>query len=117
VSKPHKYAAFVAYLLPVVGWLIAFLFYRDDEFTMFHTKQAIALALLVLAAPVIYLVVSWLVLWVPLAGALIAAASFTLVMLVAFAALVLWIVGLVYALQGKQQALPIVGRWVGQSAG
>jgi uncharacterized membrane protein len=117
VNKPHRFAAFIAYLLPVVGWLIVYLFYRDDEFAVFHTKQAVMLAILVVATPIVWAIGSWLVLWLPTAGPLIAAASFTLVMLVAFAALVLWILGMAYALQGKRQALPIVGRRLAQSSG
>ncbi len=117
MREPHRYAAFVAYLLPVVGWLIVYIFFRDDEFAVFHTKQAIALTIMLVAAPLIWLVASWIMLWIPMAGPLIAASSFTLVMLVLIAVIVLWVIGLVYALQGKQQALPIVGRRVGQSAG
>lgn len=111
MSKPRKHAAFVAYLLPVLGWLYVFLFYRDNELAMFHAKQAIVLTILVIAAPVVWFGFSWLMLWIPTFGALISAASFTVVMLVASVAAVLWIVGMVYSAQAREEPLPIVGRW------
>ena len=110
MSKPHSSAAFVAYLLPVVGWAIVFLFYRDDEFAVYHAKQAMALTVLIIAAPVIWAVLAWALLWIPTAGPLISAASFTMVILVFLFAIPIWLIGMVNALQMKQKPLPIVGR-------
>jgi uncharacterized membrane protein len=117
VSKPHRFAAFVAYLLPVLGWLYVYLFRRDDEFAVFHTKQAIALTLLVIAVPVLWAVFAWAMLWIPTVGAFISAATFSMVMLALIFAVALWLIGIVNSLQAKQKPLPIVGRWAGQIPG
>jgi uncharacterized membrane protein len=117
VSQPSRHAAFIAYLLPVVGWLYVYLFHRDNEFAMYHMKQAMGLVVFAIVAPAIWLVIAWLLLWIPTAGALVAAATFTIVMVAVLAVIALWIVGMVYAARSKQQPLPIVGRWTRRFAG
>lgn len=111
MSKPKRHAAFLAYLLPVVGWLYVLLFHRKDEFVMYHAKQSVALAMTAVGALAVWAVVAWLVSWLPLVGSIIAAVLFALVILIYIFLPVTWVIGMVYALQAKVKPLPILGRW------
>jgi len=111
VSKPRTSPAFLAYLLPVLGWLYVFLFRREDEFAVYHAKQSMALTIAAIGAPVVWAVAAWVVAWIPLVGSVIAAALFALVILAYIALGVIWMVGMVYALQARMKPVPIVGTW------
>jgi len=39
MSKRH--AAFLVYLLSIVGWLYVLLFHREDEFAVYPAKQSV----------------------------------------------------------------------------
>ena len=109
MKKPSRHAAFLAYLLPILGWLYVFLFHRDNEFAVFHAKQAIILALFVVLVPILWAVLAWAMLWIPSAGGVLAAASFTLVMLVFIGAFFVWIAGMVNAARARLVPLPVFG--------
>lgn len=111
MSKPRTSPAFLAYLLPVLGWLYVFLFRREDEFAVYHAKQSMALTIAAIGAPVVWAVAAWVVAWIPLVGSVIAAALFALVILAYIALGVIWMVGMVYALQARMKPVPIVGTW------
>ena len=109
MEKPSRHAAFLAYLLPIIGWLYVFIFHRDNEFAVFHAKQAIALTVFVILAPILWAIFGWVMLWVPAAGGIIAAATFTIVMMVFFGAFFVWIVGMINAVRERMVPLPIFG--------
>ena len=111
MSKPRTSPAFLAYLLPVFGWLYVFLFRREDEFAVYHAKQSMVLTIAAIGAPVVWAVAAWVVAWIPLVGPVIAAALFALVLLAYVALGAIWIVGMVNALQAKMKPVPIVGTW------
>ena len=50
MNTSNRFSAFIAYLLPVVGWLYVWLFRRKDSFAIYHLRQSIALVLLLLIA-------------------------------------------------------------------
>ncbi|MBI5728670.1 MAG: hypothetical protein HY983_00285 [Candidatus Magasanikbacteria bacterium] len=84
--------AFVAYILFFIPLLTES---KNDPFVKFHVKQSLGVLLLWVAT----LIIDRLpFVWV--------ATPFLQI-----AVVVLWIIGIVYALQGKQQALPLVGRY------
>lgn len=108
-SKRHL--AFLAYLVPVFGWLYVFLFHRRDEFASYHAKQSMMLAVTAVAAPLVWALAAWILVWIPLVGPAIAAALFALVILAYLCLAALWVVGMVYAVQAKAKPLPVVGQW------
>lgn len=84
--------AFVAYILFFIPLLTES---KNDPFVKFHVKQSLGLLLMWIAALVVdRLPFVW------------AAAPFLQI-----AVFILWIIGIVYALQSKQQAVPLVGQY------
>lgn len=111
MSKPKRHAAFLAYLLPVVGWLYVFLFHRKDELAVYHAKQSVVLTMTAVGAPAVWALVAWIVSWLPLAGPVISAALFALVILTYLFLAVDWVIGMVYALYARMQPVPVLGGW------
>ena len=54
---------------------------------------------------------AWIVSWIPLAGPIISAALFSLVILIYIFLAVIWVIGMVYALQAKIKPVPVLGGW------
>ena len=111
MSEPNKTLAFLAYLLTVPGWLYVLLFHRDDKFAVFHAKQSAVLTVVAIGAPLVWLVASWIISWIPLVGFILAIAAFSLVIATYAVLIVDWIIGMVFALQLKRTPLPVVGDW------
>jgi uncharacterized membrane protein len=92
-SNEDNVLAIVAYLT-IIGWLIAFLLNREKNNTLvrFHEKQSLMLM-------IVGFVVSFIA-WIPLIG-----------WVAAIAVLVLWVMGLLNALNSKKEPLPIIGKY------
>lgn len=112
MSEQKRTLAFVAYLLSILGWLYVLLFRRKDRLAVYHAKQSLGLTLVALAAPAAWALGAWLLSWIPLAGPLIAAIAFSLVILTYLFLGAAWVTGMVNALQGKTKPLPLLGRWM-----
>lgn len=112
MNDSNKLAAVVAYLLPVFGWLYIFIFRRQDKLAIFHTKQAIGLVLALIIAPLLWLLFGWLISFIPYVGFILAVTAFTLVIAFYLALAVAWLIGMVYAAQGKMKPASMIGRWV-----
>lgn len=108
---PKRQLAFLAYLLPIFGWLYVLLFQRKTKFAVYHAKQSLGLTIVAIGAPVAWAIVAWIVFWLPLAGPIIGAALFALVILVYILLAVTWVTGMVYALQAKMKPVPVLGGW------
>jgi uncharacterized membrane protein len=109
-----RYPAFVAYLLGPLGWLYVGIAQRKNRFAVYHTVQAIGLLLFVGAMFAGWYVLAWLLSWIPVAGPTLGVMLFALVILALLVAVVLWIVGMYYALHGRMAPLPLVGRSIGR---
>jgi len=92
-----KIFGFLAYLLGIIGFLIVLLAKKDNKFAMYHAKQCLVLCIVSVIAVVIAMIpfVGWFVLG-PILYVII---------------LVLWIIGMVNALTGKEKPLPIIGKY------
>lgn len=99
----RKATNIVAYIT-LVGWCLAY-FVGDRHNSRFHLNQALVLNLFFLVLRVASSVAGWLLGWIPLVGWLVMLA----LNLVSLAGFVLWIVGLVYAVQDKEQPVPLLG--------
>ena len=111
MSKPNRIHAFLSYLLSILGWLYVLLFQREDKLAVYHAKQSLVLTLVAVGSLLGWAVGAWIISWIPLVGPLLAAASFSLIVLAYLFLGVAWVIGMVYALQGKMKALPLVGKW------
>jgi uncharacterized membrane protein len=87
-------AGFLCYLLWFVTGIVFLVVERESRFVKFHAKQS-TITFLVL------FVILLLIGWIPVIGAMVWILS-----------LVLWLLLMIKALQGKQYSLPIVGKVV-----
>lgn len=92
-SSNAQLVAIVSYLT-LVGWIIAFVLYQNDksEFAIYHLRQSLGI--------LITGIIGWVVFWIPIIGWLAAIFVF-----------VLWIIGLIYAAQGEQKPIPVLGKF------
>lgn len=101
--------AVAAYLLSLPGALAVLAVRRQDAFAAFHARQSLVIAVWAAVAPVLWAVAAWALAWVPAVGALLGVLLFAL-LLAAYAALALaWVLGMVYAAQGRARCLPLPG--------
>ncbi len=107
----NRIPAFLAYLLLVIGWLYVLLLHRHDKLAVYHTWQAIMLVVAAVLGFLVWAVLGWVILIIPLVGPFITAATFSLVIGLYIALVISWLVGMVYALQAKAKPIPFVGRW------
>ena len=92
--EDSKLWAFLAYLLSVIGFLLVMLTRKDDVYARYHAKQSLLLFLASIVVLIIKMIpfIGWLVAWV-----------------LSILLLILWILGMINALNGKQVPLPVIG--------
>ena len=93
-----KLFAFLAVLLSVIGFIIAYVSKKNDKYVMFYAKQSLILFFGWIILGIITMVVSF----IPFIGMLIYWIGY-------LGLAVLWIIGLVYSLSGEMKKIPIVG--------
>jgi uncharacterized membrane protein len=96
-----KLFAFLAYLLGIIGFIVVLVAKKDNRFAMFHAKQSLVLFFGWVIAGALHFVP------IPFIGPLIGAVLYLLL-------LILWVMGMVYALGGQEKDLPIVGQIASQ---
>ena len=97
MKSDSKLWAFLAYLLGIIGFILVLLVKRTDKFAMYHAKQSLVLFI----AGVIINVAGM----VPIIG------WFVILPLGAIFLIVLWIIGMINAITGKEKALPLIGQF------
>ena len=110
MNRPSPIPAFIAYLLPVFGWLYVYVFHRNNSFAVFHLRQAIGLVLFLIGTLLTWIVAAWLIAQIPFA-AMFSVATFAIVMAAYFFGAVIWVLGMVNALRKKPALLPLIGEW------
>ncbi len=91
-----KVIAIISYIT-IVGWVAGMLMNKEKSaFASFHLRQSLGTLLMWTVAP--------MVAWVPVAGWV---AGPTLMI----GGFVFWVIGIIAAIQGKQQEVPIVGKY------
>ncbi len=108
MNPSNRISAFIAYLLPVVGWLYVGLFRRKDDFAMYHLRQAIALLFVLAIAFAGWAIAAWAVAWIPY-GFVFSMALFALVIAAGLGIGVAWIIGMLNALRGRKVPAPFAG--------
>lgn len=111
VKRSSQVLAFLAYALLIFGWLLVQVTARKDRFAAYHARQSLGLSVAVIVGPLIWLVVAWLVAWIPVVGAVVAAASFSLVIALFIAGAVAWFTGLSNAMRAQLKPVPFFGDW------
>jgi len=110
MKEPSRLPAVLAYLIPIIGWLYVFLLQRRNTFAMYHLRQSIGLFLFLVASLLIWIVLAWIIAWMPYMVA-ISAALFAIVVAAYLYGAVAWIMGLINALRNRSVPLPGFGRW------
>jgi uncharacterized membrane protein len=111
VETPIRTLAPLNYLLPVIGPLYIISARRQDTVALYHAYQSLALVVAAVVVPVIWGIVAWLLAWIPLAGPLLAAASFALVIATYLVIVIGWIQGIIAAFQTRIRPVPVFGGW------
>ena len=109
MSQSSRYLAFISYLLSLPGALFVLLARRDDLFAVYHARQSLRLAIIGIAAPLIWAVVAWVLAWIPLIGGMLGVVLFALVIATYAGILISWIAGMIYSLKGQVRPLPLFG--------
>jgi uncharacterized membrane protein len=110
MKVPSRLFAVLVYILPIIGWLFVYLFQRKNALAIYHLRQAIGLFLVLVGILIGWLVIAWIVVWIPYLGTL-SAALFTIVMAAYFFGFVAWVLGIINVLRNRMTPLPWFGRW------
>ena len=96
IENNSKLFAFISVLLTIVGFLIALIFRRDDDYIMFYAKQSLGIFILQAIAKIASLV--------PFTGDLVAVPLWILFF-------VLCVIALINSLSGQKKLTPLIGKW------
>jgi len=108
MENSQRISALIAYI-PVIGWLYAALTQRKNSFVIFHLRQSIGLVVFLVAVFAGWLVVAYIIAFIPYA-LVFGIALFTLVICAFIFCLFAWIIGMTNALKGRVALLPIFGK-------
>ena len=111
MTTANKIFAFLSYLLLIPGWLFVLIFRRKHPSELGHARQSMVINLVPLLALVLWFVLTWLLIAIPIMGPLTAWFAFAIVITILFFLIALWITGMIRALRGEQKPLAIVGGW------
>ena len=78
------------------------------SFAMFHVRQSIGVFIFLAAAFTAWAVLTWVLSWIPF-GFIVGIGLFTMVITVFLFEIVIWVIGIVYALQSRVVLLPVFG--------
>jgi uncharacterized membrane protein len=110
MSEQSRFPAVLAYLLPFVGWLYIYYFQRKNKLAFFHLRQAVGLFLFLVGVLVGWMIIAWILAWIPLIG-VVGIALFSVVMAACMFGVVAWLLGISYALRNMLSPLPVIGAW------
>ena len=110
MNRLSRIPAVLAYLVPFLGWLYVYFFQRKNSLALYHLKQSVGLVLFLIATTVGWVVVGWVIAWIPYMFVL-SIALFGVVFAAYLYGIVAWIVGLSNALRARPVPLPLFGEW------
>ncbi len=112
MEKPQsRLLAFLTYLIPVIVPLYVIFGRRKETLARYHAHQSLALVIAAVIVPAVWAIAAWIVVWIPLVGPLLAAASFALVIAAYVVIVYGWITGMYAAVQADIRPAPLFGDW------
>jgi uncharacterized membrane protein len=99
-DSDSKLFAFLGVFLTWLGFIIVLLAKKDDKYAMYYGKQGLVLGITWIAA----WIVGMILVFIPILG-------WAIMVLLWLGLLVLWIIGIVYSISGKEKEIPIIGRF------
>ncbi|MGM5488947.1 MAG: DUF4870 domain-containing protein [Nanobdellota archaeon] len=106
MSQNGKTCAILAYLLVGIIWYFADEKMKKDTFAKFHVKQGLFLLIAGVVISIGVMIISTILAFIPFIGWII---SVLLGIGVNIALLILWIFGLINAINGKKEKVPVIG--------
>lgn len=103
-----KTCAILAYILVGIIWYFADEKMKKDDFARFHVKQGLFLLIVSIAISIIIMLFTGILSFIPLIGWIFSA---FLGLIVYIALFVLWLLGIINAVQGKKKEVPIIGSY------
>jgi uncharacterized membrane protein len=95
-----KAFAFLGVFLGLIGFVIVLLAKKENKYAMYYAKQGLVITI----AWVAVWVASWVLMWIPVIGWFILFAAWVFL-------LVLWVIGWINALSGKEKPIPLIGQF------
>jgi uncharacterized membrane protein len=89
-------SAFITTFLSIVGFIIAIMIWKDDDYVMFYAKQSLLVFIVFVVAGVIGII--------PIIGWAISP-------IVSIFGVVLWVISWIYALSGEKKQVPLIGQY------
>jgi len=99
-NDDSKGFAFLAAFLSIIGFVIALIAKKDDDYVMHYAKQS----LVIFIADIIVWVVAIPLMWIPVIGSLIIFILYVVIV-------VLWVMSWIYALSGEKKEVPLIGKY------
>ena len=112
LSDESRVFAALAFVLPVVGGVIALLVDGGNPLTRAHARQSIGAALALVLSFVVWAVGGYVISLIPIAGPIVAIALFSLVIALAIFLAANWLISLAMALRGEERTIPLANRLV-----
>lgn len=98
-ASDSKLFAFLGVFLGIIGFIIVILVRKTDKYAMYYAKQGLVLGILGVAISVLQFI-----LLITIIGAV-------LIPILWLGLFILWIIGIVNSLSGKEKPVPIIGRF------
>lgn len=108
MGQSQRLPAFIAYFLPIIGWIYLGIFENKNKFARFHMRQAVGLFLFLLLVTIGWGIVTWVLAWIPYAFVL-GIALFSLPFTAYIFGVIAWVIGMINALNEKEAYLPFIG--------
>ena len=99
-DSESKLFAVLGVFLTIIGYILVVLARKNDKYAMYYGKQG----LIIFIAAVIAAVASWVVGWIPIIGWAVSGLLWILIV-------VMWIIGIIYALSGEEKEIPVIGTY------
>lgn len=101
LSDDSKLFAFLAVLLSIIGFIIAILSKKDDDYVMFYAKQSLILF------------IAWVIFWASLSILVILTFGLFafLAPIIGVIFVVFWIIQIIYSLSGEKRETPLIGKF------
>ncbi len=114
VVEQGKACAVLAYILVGIIWYFVDEKMRKNTYAKFHVKQALILLGLSIAVNIVFFIlsiISTIFAFIPGVGLVIGAIIWLVIVVLWLGVLVLWIIGILNSLNGKEQELPVIGKY------